>query len=49
MNSEAHAIIFFFFSLRADSPELSTQTSKYTPHHSHIKHSVATHQFLGMN
>lgn len=47
MNSEAH-IIFVFFSLRADSLELSTQTStKYTPHHSHIKHSVSTHQFLG--
>lgn len=47
MNSEAHAIIFF--SLRADSLELSTRTSKYTPHCSDIKHGVSTHQFLGMN
>lgn len=45
MTSEAHIIIFFF--LRADSLEMSTQIStKYTPHHSHIKHSVSTHQFL---
>lgn len=29
---------------------MSTQTStKYTPHHSHIKHSVSTHQLLEMN
>lgn len=47
MNSEAH--IIFFFSLRADSLELSTQTStKYTPHHSHIKQCFHT-SILGMN
>lgn len=48
MNSEAHTTIFFF-PLRADSLEQSTQTSKYTPHCSHIKHSVSTHQFPRMN
>lgn len=48
MNSEVHTIIFFFYP-RADSLELSTKTSKYTPHCSHIKHSATTHQFLGIN
>lgn len=46
MNSEAHTIIYF--SQRADSTELSTCTSKYSHHCSHIKHSVSTYQ-LGMN
>lgn len=48
MNSEVHTIIFFFYP-RADSLELSTKTSKYTPHCSYIKHSATTHQFLGIN
>lgn len=49
MNSEAHTIIFFFPSPRTDSMELSTWTSKYTPHCSHLNHSVSTYHFLGMN